>query len=150
MKLNDMNKLITLLGATESEISTYFSLSSKERTEIHEGSDWYFIELENGLELSFERPAQALRKISINVAPLAEEEITYSGELPYGITELGSMQRIRAHWGEPINHEPPLKLWGLADTGGGDIYNIDAHPDKKLIIGYMADLKIQSVHVELR
>jgi hypothetical protein len=150
MNLSDLYNLISCVGKTETELTNWLNPSQFIREEIYEGSDWYFVKIEAGLSLLFELPQQRLKKLSLVLVPLLDKEARYSEELPYGISELESRQRIREHWGEPASSVIPQKHWGLASNGGYDIYSINAHPDKKLIIGYTADFEIQSVHVELR
>ena len=151
MNSENMEELIQLIGFPESSIKArnLLNLENPEMICDSDISDWYFYQAEDGLELLFSTADNCLKKVSIILVPLTSGEECYADPLPYGIAELGSMSRIRAHWGDPVKHMPPAKIWGLAPTAGCDIYNIDAHPDKRLIIGYTPDLQIQSVHIEL-
>jgi hypothetical protein len=150
MKINELNEIISCVGKTDAETRSIVNKDLGIFRRALEDSDWYYYEYENGVTLEFEDKTKRLMRVSVCVVPLIEEETSYSGDLPYGITNLGGMRGIRTHWGEPVAYLPPIKYQGIADTEGCDIYNIDAYPDKKLIIGYTPDLQTQSVHVELR
>ncbi len=148
MKIEEIEKILGLLGKNRAELVVAGAITDEPLLNIFPEAENSYLEPEDGVEMTFSPEDEIFTKLILMLKETTPSTLEYEGALPGKLRKDMSQEWVHETFGVPKETHGPIRLphptgW----TGGWDTYDYDASlfPGVALVFKYKSDLEVETL-----